>query len=154
MYHFGKYHSIGIDKKGMINKNAFHAFFSLLTSPRRTTYSSAVCVMYISRYFGGCFHNTTLHEVTYRMSHRIGNTSVWHIWSFWCILPSTYLHLNVCHQVRINVVRIVSKLSIKNKQRRMNKYHIVWNVKAWNLDMKRKYFLRLPKQKCGFMPYG
>ena len=41
-----RYHSIGIDKKGMINKNAFHAFFSLLASPR-TTYSSAVCVMHM-----------------------------------------------------------------------------------------------------------
>ena len=104
MYHFGKYHSIGIDKKGMINKNAFHAFFSLL--------ASSVC--YVCILVGT---SAAAFTILLYMKLRIGNTSVWHIWPFWCILPSTYLHLSVCHQVRINVVMIVSKLSIKNKQR-------------------------------------
>ena len=99
MYHFGKYHSIGIDKKGMINKNAFHAFFSLL--------ASSVC--YVCILVGT---SAAAFTILLYMKLRIGNTSVWHIWPFWCILPSTYLHLNVCH-----VVMIVSKLSIKNKQR-------------------------------------
>ena len=94
----------------------FTPFSRSLQAHALHTLQQCVLCICISRYFVGCFHNIALHEVTYRMSHRIVNSSVWHIWLCWCILSylGTYLHLNISHQMLLWLFLSFQK---KGKQR-------------------------------------